>query len=109
MRVSWKIPVVLKGFSKKIILNRAAWLSFLIQNNNYRKFTICKTLVGKTIYVHNGAFSDSIKIGSKMIGHKIGEFSITKILGKEFHLAREGKKKKKKKKIIIYDGINKKK
>jgi len=98
MRVSWKIPVVLKSFSKKVILNKSAWLSCLIQNNNYRKFTISKTLVGKMIYVHNGAFSDPIKIVSKMIGHKIGEFSITKVLGKEFHLARESKKKKKKKK-----------
>jgi ribosomal protein S19 len=47
--------------------------------------------------VHNGIFSDPIKIVYKMIGHKIGEFSITKVLGKEFHLARESKKKKKKK------------
>jgi ribosomal protein S19 len=52
--------------------------------------------VGKIIYIYNGIFLNKVYINSKMIGHKFGEFSITKTLGKDFHLASEKKRKKKK-------------
>jgi len=98
MRVSWKIPVVLKVFNKKNLLNEASWIRFFFKNPNIRNLTIPSTLIGKTIYIHNGKNFNYLYINSKMIGHKFGEFSITKTLGKDFHLAREMKKKKKKRK-----------
>ena len=97
MRVSWKIPVVLKIFNKKNCLNKLSWVVFFTKNPNIRNLTIPSTLIGKTLYIHNGNIFNYIYISSKMVGHKFGEFSITKTLGKDFHLARESKKKKKKK------------
>lgn len=97
MRVSWKIPVVLKLFNRKNCLNKLSWVNFFSKNPNIRNLTIPFTLVGKKIYIHNGNIFNILYISSKMVGHKFGEFSITKILGKDFHLAREKKKKKKRK------------
>jgi ribosomal protein S19 len=37
----------------------------------------------------------SLTIKPDMVGHKLGEFSITKKLGREIHLKEKGKKKKK--------------
>jgi ribosomal protein S19 len=97
MRVSWKIPVVLKLFNKQNNLNEFSWAKFFFKNPNIRNITIPVTLVGKVVYIYNGRFLNNLYITSKMVGHKFGEFSITKTLGKDFHLASEYKKKKKKK------------
>jgi ribosomal protein S19 len=70
---------------------------FFSKNPNIRNLTIPYTLIGKLIYIYNGIGYKNIYVTSKMVGHKFGEFSITKTLGKDFHLAREKKKKKKKK------------
>lgn len=98
MRVKWKLPVVLNVFSRKNVLEELNLDLFFLKNPNLRPKLIPLTLVNKRLYIHNGRFLRFIDVTSKMIGHKMGEFSMTKTLGREFHLASEKKKKKKKRK-----------
>jgi ribosomal protein S19 len=71
-----------KLFYKKIILS------------NYRSAIISKRLVGLRINVYNGAWLLTKTLDERMVGRKIGEFSMTK----RFDTQRNGKKKSKKKK-----------
>jgi ribosomal protein S19 len=56
------------------------------------------TLIDEEVYIHNGRFIEVFTITSKMVGHKLGEFCVTKILGKDFRIACDKKKKKKRNK-----------
>ncbi|MGX7582567.1 30S ribosomal protein S19 [Candidatus Vidania fulgoroideorum] len=44
-----------------------------------RSSTILPRFIGLTIFVHNGKKHIPIKINEDMIGHKLGEFSFTRI------------------------------
>jgi ribosomal protein S19 len=61
---------------------------------------ITESLVQRELLVHNGKFASLIDIQTSMIGHKLGEFAVTKVLGSEAALRKKAKllKKKKKKK-----------
>jgi len=96
MRSSWKLPFIPKVFNKKNILFALNY--YYLNNNNLRCFTIPSTLINEEVYIHNGRFSTVITIIPKMVGHKLGEFSVTKSLGKAFRVASEKKKRKKKRK-----------
>ncbi|CUR53317.1 30S ribosomal protein S19 [Buchnera aphidicola] len=43
-----------------------------------RRSTIFPNMIGLTILVHNGKFHIPIFITEEMVGHKLGEFSITR-------------------------------
>ncbi|QED23192.1 30S ribosomal protein S19 [Candidatus Deianiraea vastatrix] len=45
---------------------------------NARRATILPDFVGLTFIVHNGKIGISVLITESMIGHKLGEFSITR-------------------------------
>jgi ribosomal protein S19 len=96
MRSSWKLPFTTKIFNKQIIKNKA--LDVYLGNRNIRNLTISKTLVNKSVYVHNGKLFFLVSITKKMVGHKLGEFVLNKVLGRDYHLASDKKRKKKKKK-----------
>jgi len=93
---SWKLPIVLKNFNKNLIFKKSFWEIFLEKNLNLRSLVIPSTLIGKRIYIYNGKIYKFIRISSKMVGHKFGEFAITKVLGKAIRKAGEKKRKKKK-------------
>ncbi|MCL4120477.1 UNVERIFIED_CONTAM: hypothetical protein GTU68_065754 [Idotea baltica] len=46
-----------------------------------RSSVIIKLLIGLDIYVHNGKSFDLITIRDNMVGHKLGEFSFTRVYG----------------------------
>jgi small subunit ribosomal protein S19 len=44
-----------------------------------RRSTIIPEMVGLTIAVHNGRAHTPVYIGEDMVGHKLGEFSLTRL------------------------------
>ncbi|MEM3405655.1 MAG: 30S ribosomal protein S19 [Candidatus Pacearchaeota archaeon] len=44
----------------------------------YRDMIIVPQMVGLTIYVHNGKEFVAVKITEDMLGHRLGEFSVTR-------------------------------
>jgi len=64
-----------------------------------RNITITSTLIGKTIKAHKGAKVGKILLRSNMLGHKIGEFFITKIIGARIAYRKKLKQKKSKLKL----------
>lgn len=45
---------------------------------HYRELVIVPAMVGLTIYVHNGKEFVPVKITPEMIGHRLGEFALTR-------------------------------
>lgn len=58
---------------------------------------ITPELIGEIIKVYNGKIYVTVVITEKMIGHKLGEFSLTKKIGSSIHLSEKNKKKGEKK------------
>ena len=66
MRSNWKGPYV----ARSVLLGKEKVWS--------RGSTILPNLVGKTISVHNGKKFILVVVTENMVGHKLGEFSITR-------------------------------
>ena len=49
-----------------------------IPRTHIREMVIVPALVGWTIGIHNGKTFDSIKIETDMLGHRLGEFALTR-------------------------------
>ncbi len=47
-----------------------------------RRSTITPEFVGHTFLVHNGKIFNSVFVTENMVGHKLGEFSLTRIFKK---------------------------
>jgi small subunit ribosomal protein S19 len=58
----------------------------------HRSATVHETFIGFLFFIHNGKSFRPVEITEEMVGHKIGEFSITRI-------SRHSMKKKKSKKV----------
>jgi len=56
-----------------------------------RRSTISPEMVGHTLAVHNGKQFIPVYISENMVGHKVGEFSITRVY--RGHTSKTGKKK----------------
>jgi small subunit ribosomal protein S19 len=56
-----------------------------------RRSTISPEMVGHTLAVHNGKQFIPVFINENMVGHKVGEFSITRTY--RGHTSKAGKKK----------------
>jgi ribosomal protein S19 len=61
-----------------------------------RSSVIVDDFIGKVISVYNGKLSKRVKIKEGMAGHLLGEFSITKKIGKSIHNSERNRKKKEK-------------
>jgi small subunit ribosomal protein S19 len=61
-----------------------------------RSSTIVSNFVNRIISVYNGKTFKRIKIKENMIGHKLGEFVLTKNLGSSIHNSEKNRKKKEK-------------
>ncbi|PCJ14400.1 MAG: 30S ribosomal protein S19 [Planctomycetota bacterium] len=46
-----------------------------------RACTISPEFVGQTFLVHNGRDFKTVQVSENMVGHKLGEFSVTRRLG----------------------------
>lgn len=102
-RASWKVPYVCKNFLKIVTNDEKNWKKIF---TNYKIFfkrstIIPYTLINKKIKIYNGKRFKTILIRPQMVGHKMGEFVVTKIMGRKIaqrKLAKLKKKKNKKKK-----------
>jgi len=74
-----KISVMNRGGEKRVIKTWA------------RRSTITPEMVGHTLAVHNGKQFIPVYITENMVGHKVGEFSITRTY--RGHTSKAGKKK----------------
>lgn len=113
-RSQWKLPFTKWFFSE---LN---FYKSLLQGNKKRKkggriylkpmvvgrdIFIPSVVRGRRLKIYNGRRLYTIRIRNLMLGHKCGEFSITKILGSKSHKkdkkSKKGKGKVVKKKIVV--------
>ena len=58
-----------------------------------RTIVIVPKLVGKTIYVHNGKEFLKVIVVEEMLGHRLGEFSMTRKIAKHTSIGGGAKKK----------------
>ena len=89
-RSHWKMPYIYNIFAHIVNNNKKV---FKIHD---RKSVIPYTLLSKTLNIYNGRKYIPVVIKKEMIGHKIGEFSITKILGYKPKKKRKTQVKRKK-------------
>lgn len=88
-RVKWKGPYVNKKLLKKIKNT-----TFITKNNIQtisKSSTLLPKFIGLTLKVYNGKTFVIIKITEEMIGHKLGEFVLTR---KQFSYKKKKTKKK---------------
>lgn len=78
VRSKWKAPFVDYLLLDNIVLNKTR----LIISTKSRASTILQSFVGLVIKVYNGHVYNNVYIDEKMVGHKLGEFSFTRKLGR---------------------------
>ena len=76
-RSIWKGPFVDGYLLKKADVARESGRNDVIKTWS-RRSMISPTMVGLTISVHNGRQHVPVFINEDMVGHKLGEFSITR-------------------------------
>jgi len=76
-RSVWKGPFVDKYLLKKADVSRESGRKEIIKTWS-RRSTILPEFVGLTFGVHNGQKFIPVLVSEEMIGHKFGEFSITR-------------------------------
>lgn len=79
-------------------LLRSRFFASNVYNTAVRNSTITAIFLDKTVRVYNGSKLKSFFIRPAMLGKKLGEFSITKVLGRDIYFSKQQKAKKKKKK-----------
>ncbi len=89
-RSIWKAPFVDYDLLEDIIKNK----NNIVLRTKSRSSIILQSFVGLVIEVYNGRNYNKVYIEENMIGHKLGEFSFTRKLG------RIHEKKNKKGKLI---------
>lgn len=78
-RSVWKGPFVEASLLKKAEAAHASGKSGQVIKTWSRRSTIIPQFVGLTFGIHNGKKHTSVFITESMIGHKLGEFSPTRI------------------------------
>jgi ribosomal protein S19 len=73
-RSRWKLAYIHSGLIKK----RTAFSAKAINFTGFRGSTIPLIYIGRRGYIYNGRWSQTIVFESDTLGHKIGEYSITK-------------------------------
>jgi len=91
-RAKWKIPFTSSIFFRKEFLNSYSFTT------HKRSSTININFIDKRLRVYNGSKYISFIIKKNMIGNKIGDFSIPKVMGSAILLSKYLKMKAKRKK-----------
>ena len=78
-RSRWKVPYIDNIYYSKFFSKKKIFFSWK------RNSLITAYFVNKRFRVHNGIWLRSCEVKTNMVGHKIGEFSITKSLGRDIH------------------------
>ncbi len=74
-RSKWKGPYVARSLLKKVLASKCDQLKVYS-----RASTILPNFVGNTFLVYNGKKFIPVHVTEEMIGHKLGEFSPTRVL-----------------------------
>jgi ribosomal protein S19 len=90
-RSIWKVPFVSAFFFNKKFINKTAF------NTWKRSSVIPLVFVDKRVRVYNGAKDISFIVSQDMVGKKLGEMSLTKVLGSAIALSKKLKEKRKRK------------
>ena len=77
MKSKWKVPNLLNTKISEILYDR----SVLITPN----------MIGKTIQIHKGNGVFQLLISTEHVGHKAGEFALTKVSGVFKHSKKKGR------------------
>jgi len=93
-RSIWKIPFIDQYIYKKSVNNVLTYITIKSRNS-----TILKQFVGKKFKIYNGKKFTKTTISNDMIGHKFGEFS----LSKKRHIYKQKKKTWDKKLILLFN------
>ncbi len=78
VRAKWKAPFVDYNLLDDILANKTR----SIIKTKSRSSVILQSFVGLVIEVYTGRIYNNVYIEEKMVGHKLGEFSFTRKLGK---------------------------
>ena len=78
-RSKWKTPYIDKKLLLDVLKNKK---DRIVLRTKSRSSTIIEDFVGLTIEVYTGKSYTRVYIDEKMIGHKLGEFSYTRRLGR---------------------------
>lgn len=92
VRSKWKAPFVDYQLLDSIIANK----THSVIRTKSRSSTILQSFIGLVIAVYTGRMYNNVYIDEKMVGHKLGEFSFTRKLGRIHE--KKGKKGKSTKK-----------
>ena len=74
-RSKWKLPFLKLNFFSKNFKNYKVYKTF------YRNSVITEFFVNKKFSIYSGKNWVSVLISRAMLGYKLGDFSITKVLG----------------------------
>jgi len=77
-RSKWKAPYVHYTLLDKIIANS----NRTVIRTKSRSSTILQSFIGLVIEVYTGRTYNKVYIEEKMVGHKLGEFSFTRKMGR---------------------------
>ena len=91
-RSKWKIPFISSIFFRKKFLDSYSF------NTHKRSSIINVNFIDKRLRVYNGLKYISFIVKKNMVGKRIGDFSITKVIGSAIILSKYLKMKLKKKK-----------
>jgi len=91
-RSSWKLVYMHSAFFKPKLYRKMN-----LALSNFRNSIIPSKFVGYKTYIYNGAWTLTKVIEDKMVGLKIGEFSLTKKFEGQAQTKRKTKRKTKKK------------
>jgi ribosomal protein S19 len=94
-RSVWKVPFISPFFFNKKFINFTAF------NTWKRSSGIPLVFVDKRVRVYNGSKSISFIVTKDMVGKKLGEMSITKILGSAVAVSKKLKEKRKRKEKMM--------
>ena len=85
-----KGPFIDEGLLRKVVMMNESGGKRVIKTWA-RRSTISPEMVGHTLAVHNGKQFIPVYINENMVGHKVGEFALTRTY--RGHTSKTGKKK----------------
>lgn len=91
-RSNWKLPFIDPLIYKNCLNKRKRILL------KARNLLVTRSLLKKTINIHNGLFYKSKTLVKANLGHKVGEFSFTRKCSSDVHMLKKLRKKIKSKK-----------
>jgi small subunit ribosomal protein S19 len=97
MRSRWKFAYSNINIDRALLLQRKKRSRMPLRIYD-RGSTILKPFVGQKVLVHQGQKFVRYTIKDFMVGHKFGEYALTKPMGEIIHVQKKDKKKQAKKK-----------